>query len=73
MGGGTWIFLGYFTFDKGSDHKITLSNRSKHAGRIVTADAVKIGGGMGNIARLPHPEGYEKIMSKAPRISLLKK
>lgn len=60
MGGGTWIFLGYFTFDKGSDHKITLSNRSKHAGRIVTADAVKIGGGMGNIARLPHPEGYEK-------------
>lgn len=60
MGGGTWIFLGYFPFDKGSDHKITLSNRSKHTGRIVTADAVKIGGGMGNIARLPHPEGYEK-------------
>ncbi len=59
MGGGTWIFLGYFDFEKGANHKITLSNRSSRNGRIVTADAVKIGGGMGNIARMPHPEGFE--------------
>ncbi|MDO5665658.1 MAG: xanthan lyase, partial [Bacteroidia bacterium] len=60
MGGGTWIFLGYFNFNKGENHKIMLSNKSKRAGRIVTADAVKIGGGMGNIARMPNTEGFEK-------------
>jgi hypothetical protein len=59
MGGGTWIFLGFFTFDKGVNERcrITLANKSRKAGRILTADAVKIGGGMGNIARLPHPGG----------------
>ncbi|WP_165026582.1 xanthan lyase [Dysgonomonas sp. ZJ279] len=59
MGGGTWIFLGFFTFDKGVNEacKITLSNKSQKAGRIVTSDAIKVGGGMGNIARLPHPSG----------------
>ncbi len=65
MGGGTWIFLGHFTFDKGKNHKITLSNRGRRVGRIVTADAVKIGGGMGNIARMPHPEGFEKVNTKS--------
>ena len=54
MGGGTWIFLGYFDFEEGSNHKITLSNKSRRSGRTIIADAVKIGGGMGNIARLPH-------------------
>jgi len=59
MGGGTWIFLGFFTFDKGLNNncKIVLTNKSSKSGRTITADAVKIGGGMGNIARLPHPEG----------------
>jgi len=59
MGGGTWIFLGFFTFDKGvnNNYKVLLTNKSNKAGRVVTADAVKIGGGMGNIARLPHPDG----------------
>jgi hypothetical protein len=59
MGGGTWIFLGFFGFDEGENDncKITLTNRSDKSGRILTADAVKIGGGMGNIARLPHPSG----------------
>ncbi len=59
MGGGTWIFLGYFDFEDGKGHKVTLSNKSNKSGMIVTADAVKIGGGMGNIARMPHPEGFE--------------
>lgn len=59
MGGGTWIFLGFFTFDKGKNDncKIVLTNGSSKSGRILTADAVKIGGGIGNIARLPHPSG----------------
>jgi hypothetical protein len=59
MGGGTWIFLGFFSFDKGKNDacKITLSNKSAHKECVVTADAVKIGGGMGNIARMPDPNG----------------
>ncbi|MGL5772475.1 MAG: xanthan lyase, partial [Bacteroidales bacterium] len=53
MGGGTWVYLGTFPFKPGDPGKsqITLSNYSKEANRIVSADAVKIGGGMGNIAR----------------------
>lgn len=52
MGGGTWIYLGSFAFEKGNPaHGVSLTNRTSHAGDIVTADAVKIGGGMGNIRR----------------------
>ncbi|MDL2303374.1 xanthan lyase [Dysgonomonas sp. OttesenSCG-928-D17] len=59
IGGGTWIYLGKFTFDKGFNRKfrIELSNKSARKGSVVTADAVKIGGGMGNIARQPNLEG----------------
>ena len=53
MGGGTWIYLGRFSFGAGEQAVVTLSNRSQRAGRIVSADAVKIGGGYGNIARTP--------------------
>lgn len=66
MGGGTWIYLGTFGFDAGksSAGKVTLSNRSAKAGRIVTADAVKIGGGMGNIAR-NEVSGYPRFCEAA--------
>ena len=59
MGGGTWIYLGTFGFDAEQDnaYKVTLSNRSAKAGQTVTADAIKIGGGMGNIARRISEEG----------------
>lgn len=57
MGGGTWIYLGTFPLEKGysdTEPVVMLSNKtSGSAGSIVTADAVKIGGGMGNIARSP--------------------
>lgn len=72
MGGGTWIFLGYFHLDKEAGHKVTLSNRSKRAGKIISADAVKIGGGMGNIARMPHPEGYEGENTKSSEAQVKK-
>ena len=51
MGGAMWICLGEFYFEEG-DHAalVTLSNYSKEQG-AVSADAVKIGGGMGNIRR----------------------
>ena len=53
MGGGTWIYLGRFSFAPGHRGVVTLSNGSRTAGRILSADAVKIGGGYGNIARTP--------------------
>ncbi len=53
MGGGTWIYLGTFFFEEGRnmEGKVVLSNESKEVNAIVTADAVKFGGGMGNIGR----------------------
>ncbi len=53
MGGGTWIYLGTFTFDKGRNlsGRVTLTNESGEVNAIITADAVKFGGGMGNIGR----------------------
>lgn len=55
MGGGTWIYLGTFPLKAGYSDKeavVTLTNESSHKGDyVVTADAVKIGGGMGNVAR----------------------
>ena len=51
MGGGTWIYLGKFLFDPGEQAVVTLSNASQKEGGLLSADAVKIGGGYGNIAR----------------------
>ena len=53
MGGGTWIYLGRFSFGAGEQEVVSLSNRSRTAGRTLSADAVKIGGGFGNVARTP--------------------
>lgn len=78
MGGGTWIYLGRFRFTAESGALVRLSNRSARAGRIVTADAVKIGGGFGNIARMvcdslrtagavyaEEPSGYPRFVEGA--------
>ncbi|MBP6065560.1 MAG: xanthan lyase [Bacteroides sp.] len=76
MGGGTWIYLGHFAFDAGKSNagKVTLSNRSSKAGRTVTADAVKIGGGYGNIARRISDEGAtENIKSSETALKLMEK
>lgn len=57
MGGGTWIYLGTYPLAEGCDPEnptVVLSSRTEKGGEtVVTADAVKIGGGMGNIARSP--------------------
>ena len=52
MGGSTWVYLGTFLFDEGvsDENKVVLSNFSRSGG-IVTADAVRFGGGMGIILR----------------------
>lgn len=54
VGGGTWIYLGTFQFEKGKNPDkgmVVLSNASDEPGKTVSADAVRFGGGMGNIVR----------------------
>lgn len=54
MGGSTWTYLGTFPMEAGYSDEIpvvSVTNMSKKAGKILSVDAVKIGGGMGNIAR----------------------
>lgn len=67
IGGGTWVYLGTFEFDQGNNDygMVVLSNESKQNG-IVCADAVRFGGGMGNIAR-GQENGNNKQTSGSPR------
>ncbi len=50
MGGGTWVFLGTFPMRPGVG-RVTLTNQSATPGRTVSADAARIGGGMGHVVR----------------------
>lgn len=52
MGGGTWIYLGHFPLKAGEQTVVELTNTGADTREVVTADAVKIGGGMGNVARI---------------------
>ena len=63
MGGGTWVYLGTFQFDKGCNESqgVYLTNYSRHNG-VVSADAVRFGGGMSNVAR-----GAKATTSGMPR------
>ncbi len=63
MGGGTWIYLGTFEFSTDrEENKIEVSNYGK-AGEVVTTDAVKVGGGMGSVARYCSPNSTVNIPS----------
>ncbi len=65
MGGGTWVYLGTFDFEQGRPEAnyVSLSNLSNHRGDI-TADGVRFGGGMGNIAR---GDARQECVSGMPR------
>ncbi len=57
IGGSTWVYLGTFLFKKGThldSGRVELTNQSAKSGLQITADAVRFGGGMGNIQR----DGY---------------
>lgn len=72
MGGNTWIYLGHFPFDKGKPAKpaVVLTNRSADKDAVVSADAVKIGGGMGNVARAAKGGSrFDAYTSGAPRFT----
>lgn len=51
-----WNHLGNFYFVAGGDHAISLSNQSAEAGTTVSADAVRLGGGMGDVIGQHHNE-----------------
>ena len=63
MGGSTWVYLGTFDFDEGYNelNRVVLSNYSKTKG-YVTADAVRFGGGMGNIERGGRVSGMPRCL-----------
>ena len=68
IGGGTWIYLGHFRFREGqSDQwgRVKLANRSDTAGRRITADAVRFGGGMGIVERAGRTSGRARFMEGA--------
>ncbi len=68
IGGSTWIYLGTFKFQKGlhpDSGSVVLSNVSTQVGRLVTADAVRFGGGMGNVAREGQVSGRPRFMEGA--------
>ncbi len=60
MAGGVWVYLGSFQLAKGLNKDVvTLTNKSSEKNAVITADAIKVGGGKGNIVRrvaLPTPE-----------------
>lgn len=66
MGGGTWVYLGSFDFDKGSNeyNRVMITNRSSSRG-VVTTDAVRFGGGMGNIERGGFTSGMPRCVEGA--------
>lgn len=75
MGGGTWIYLGHFPFKAGVADKplVEVSNLTANKKAVVTADAVKIGGGVGNVGRRVlegNPEiDYQYVSSGYPRFT----
>ncbi|MCQ2222506.1 MAG: hypothetical protein MJZ35_01820 [Bacteroidaceae bacterium] len=67
MGGGTWVYLGTYDFTPGLSNQnyVELSNQSNYRG-TVAADALRLGGGMGNIARADST-GVNPQLSGLPR------
>lgn len=66
MGGGTWVYLGTFAFDQGYSefNRVTITNQSNQSG-VVTTDAVRFGGGMGNIKRGESVSGMPRAVEGA--------
>ena len=66
MGGGTWVYLGTFEFDEGcsEQNRVVLTNLSSQKG-VVTTDAVRFGGGMGNIERGGQTSGLPRCLEGA--------
>ncbi len=67
MGGSTWVYLGTFYFEKNRPDRnyVLLTNESRRNGGWVTADAVRWGGGMGNVSRGGQVSGMPRFAEGA--------
>ena len=66
ISGSTWVYLGTFDFAKGASGYVTLETN----GARVNADAVRFGGGMGNIARQDYADTTMNIRTSGmPRFA----
>jgi len=68
IGGSTWIYLGTFMLNAGFNQdngRVELTNQSAESGKTVTADGVRFGGGMGNIARNGQASGRPRFTEAA--------
>jgi len=65
MAGGVWVYLGTFPLAKGMNKDVVVvSNHSDDKNAVITADAIQVGAGKGNIVRrvaLPNEENYSII------------
>jgi hypothetical protein len=71
MGGETWIYLGTFNFNSGRNAgtgSVIVKPSDKNNG-FVALDAVRFGGGMGNVARRPSDEIIKNQQSLNENIS----
>ena len=64
MGGSTWVYIGTFDFGCGDDNYVTVDNVSNMKG-VVTTDAVRFGGGMGNVERGGSVSGLPRCLEGA--------
>ncbi len=66
MGGGTWVYLGNFDFDQGcnTSNRVVVTGHASKRG-VITSDAVRFGGGMGNIDRGSGISGLPRCLEGA--------
>jgi hypothetical protein len=57
MHGNTWRYIGTFPFAANAPGAVMLTNHSTVSGKMVTADAVRVGGGMGTLVGDINPVG----------------
>ena len=72
IGGETWIYLGTFNFDSGRSAikgSVTVKN-SDIENKYIALDAIRFGGGMGNVARKPSGEIIKNKTSLDGNISI---
>ncbi len=65
IGGETWIYLGTFMFREGKNPEtgsVSVKGTADGSG-YVALDAIRFGGGMGNVARRPSPEIIKNMQS----------
>lgn len=66
IGGGTWVYLGTFRFTEGEcGQGVTVRSAQEKKKGIITTDAVRFGGGMGNVLRGHGPSGYPRYAEAA--------